>query len=182
MTTTVSGRSSDLADIEFALPNPENAARAILASAIEFCAQKMRLGSPEGAIELLRRGDRSAHDYLRYGLAAQVGEHLGALDAEVKAAYLYDDEATAEDMAFGEAAPSLIHMIVHARRKTGALDSLIVGLSRAIARHYGEVFDKPELRHLLDIQVTDDAEVEARTGLGALLNSLYHRPSPVWRR
>ncbi len=131
MTQVLSSRSSDLTEIEFTLPNPENAARAILASAIEFCAQKMRLGSPEAAIELLRRGDRSAQDYLRYGLAAQVGEHVGALDDEVRAAYLYDDEATAEDMAFGEAAPSLIHMIIHARRKTGALDSLIAGLSRA---------------------------------------------------
>jgi hypothetical protein len=182
MINTTSTTSSEAVNLEFALPNAGSAADAILASAIGFSTQKMQVSGSGAVMELLKRGDRTAMDYFHYGLAEQVAEFLGGLDDEVQAVYLYDDEATSEDAAFGEVAPSLIHLIVLARRKTGALDSLIVALCRAVVQSYGRLLDKPQLRHILDVQVVDNAELEAHVGLGALMSSLHHRPSRVWQR
>ncbi len=177
-----SGEAREVYNLEFALPNAASAADAILAAALGFCAQKKQVGSSDAALKLLKCGDRSAWDYFQYGLAAQVAELLGGLDDEVQAVYLYDDEATPDDAALGEVTPSLVHLIVLANRKTSALDSLIVGLSRAVVQSYGRLFDKPQLRHLLDVQVMDNTELDARVGLGALMSSLHHRPSLVWKR
>lgn len=182
MIKTVSTTPSEVVNLEFALPNAGSAADATLAAALGYCAQKMQVGSSEAALRLLKRGDRSARDYFEYGMAAQVAELLGGLDDEVQAVYLYDDEATPDDVAFGEITPLLVHLIVLARRKTSALDSLIVGLGRAVAQSYGRLFDKPQLQHVLDMQVMDTAELEARVGLGALMSSLHHRPAQVWKR
>jgi hypothetical protein len=168
MIKTVSTKPSEVANLEFALPNAGSAADAILAAALGSSAQKMQVGT--------------ARDYFQYGVAAQVGELLGGLDDEVQSVYLYDDEATSDDVALGEVAPSLVHLIVLASRKTSALESLIVGLGRAVAQSYGRLFDKPQLQHVLDVQVMDTSELEARVGLGALMSSLHHRPSQVWKR
>jgi hypothetical protein len=182
MIKTVSTKPSEVANLEFALPNAGSAADAILAAALGSSAQKMQVGSSDAALKLLKRGDRTARDYFQYGVAAQVGELLGGLDDEVQSVYLYDDEATSDDVALGEVAPSLVHLIVLASRKTSALESLIVGLGRAVAQSYGRLFDKPQLQHVLDVQVMDTSELEARVGLGALMSSLHHRPSQVWKR
>jgi hypothetical protein len=181
-TQPAAGESREVVSLEFALPNAASAADAILAAALGFCAQKTQAGSSDAALKLLKGGDRGAMEYFQYGLAAQVAELLGGLDDEVQAVYLYDDEATPDDVAFGEVIPSLVHLIVLAKRKTSALDSLIVGLSRAVVQSYGRLLEKPQLRHLLDVQVMDSTELETRTGLGALMSSLHHRPSMVWKR
>jgi hypothetical protein len=177
-----SGETREVIGLELALPNAASAADAILAAALGFCAQKKQVASSDAALKLLKSGDRAASEYFQYGLAAQVAELLGGLDDEVQAVYLYDDEATPDDAAFGEVRPSLVHLIVLAKRKTSALDSLIIGLSRAVVQSYGRLLDKPKLRHLLDVQVMDNTELDSRTGLGALMSSLHHRPSLVWKR
>jgi hypothetical protein len=182
MIKTISTTPPEVVNLEFALPNAGSAADAILAAALGFCAQKMQVASSDAALKLLKQADRGARDYFEYGMAAQVAELLGGLDDEVQAVYLYDDEATPDDAAFGEVTPLLVHLIVLAKRKTSALDSLIVGLSRAVVQSYGRLFDKPQLRHLLDVQVMDNTELDARVGLGALMSSLHHRPSLVWKR
>jgi hypothetical protein len=181
-TAKSAGEAKEAAGLELALPNVASAADAALAAALGFCAQKKQVGSSDAALKLLKAGDRGAREYFQYGLAMQVAELLGGLDDEVQAVYLYDDEATPDDSALGEVIPTLIHLIVLARRKTSALDSLIVGLGRAVVQSYGRLFDKPQLRHLLDVQVVDNSELDAGTGLGALMSSLHHRPSLVWKR
>jgi len=177
-----SDEAREVVSLEFALPNAASAADAILAAALGFCAQRKQVGSSGAALKLLKCGDRGAMAYFQYGLVAQVAELLGGLDDEVQAVYLYDDEATSDDVAFGEVTPSLVHLIVLAKRKTSALDSLIVGLSRAVVQSYGRLFDKPQLRHLLDVQVMDNTELDAGIGLGAMMSSLHHRPLLVWKR
>jgi hypothetical protein len=180
-TEQAKSKAKETAGIELALPNVGSAADAALAAALGYCAQKTGVGSSDAALKL-QAGDRGARVYFEFGLAAQVAELLGGLDDEIQAVYLYDDEATADDLALGEVVPTLIHLIVHARRKTSALESLIVGLSRAVVQSYGRLFDRPQLRHLLDVQVMDNAELDAGTGMGLLMSSLHHRPSLVWKR
>lgn len=158
-------------------------AETALARALEFCAQKMMLGNPQAAIDCLRRGDSHACGYFQYGLAREVAGCLGELDEGIRAVYLYDDEATPEDACLGAARKvPLTHLIVWARQKTAALDSLLAGLDRALAEMLGDLVDRSQFSHALDCQVVEDVEVETRTGFGALLSSLHHRPIEVWKR
>lgn len=181
-------KQSEVMNVEFTapplrLPDGASMAEAALATALEFCAQKMRLDSQQAVVDRLQQGDRTACSYCHYTLAKQVVEYLGALDENVKAGYICDYDATPEDLCFGEATQtSLIHLIIWADRKTGALDSLVAALDRALVRSYAALLGMSQLRHLLDVQVIDDADVENRIGYGAFLSSLYHRPIQVWER
>lgn len=158
-------------------------AETALARALEFCAQKMMLGNPQAAIDCLRRGDSHACGYFQYGLARRVAECLGELDEGVKAAYLYEEEATPEDLCLGTAKRlPLTHLIIWAHQKTAALTSLLAGLDRTLAERLGNLLGCPEFSHVLDCQVVDDMDVENRIGFGALLFSLHHSPIEVWKR
>lgn len=167
----------------FRLPNAASTVEIALTQALQFCAHKMGIDDVQAVIDRLQQGDSAAYRYCHYGLAKQVGESLGALDENVKAVYIVDYDATPEDLCFGEAMPtSLIHLIIWAERKTSALDSLVAALDTALARRYGDLTGRPQLSHLLDVQVINDADVKNRVGYGALLSSLYHRPIQVWER
>ena len=165
------------------LPNAASTVEIALTQALQFCAQKMGVDGVQAVVDCLGQGDGAACQHCRYSIAKQVGESLGALDENVKAVYVVDYDATPEDICFGEATPtSLIHLIVWAERKTGALGSLVTALDRALARRYGDLTGRPQLSHLLDVQVIDDADVRNRVGYGALFSSLHHRPIQVWER
>jgi len=182
MTDTLTTTASKALNVSFALPDTVTAADSALEGALTFCKEKMHLIDTDTVLTDLQRGDRVARAYFERGLAERVAEYLGALDEEVRAVYLYDAEATPEDIVFGESAPSLIHLIVWARRETEALNSLIAGLDRTLVQRYAKRIAAPELRCLLDMQIVDDAQVNARTGYGSLLASLHYRPVQVWKR
>ncbi len=150
--------------------------------AMDYCAQKMALDNRQAVADYLRKNDRTAHGYVYYNLAEQAAEWLGTWDEDVKAVYIYDYDATPEDICFGEPAQSLLHLIVWAKRKTGALSSILAALDRALVHTYGELTGKRELAHLLDVSVIDDDEVKNSMGCGALLNSLHTRPVRIWER
>jgi hypothetical protein len=158
-------------------------AEAVLDRAVEFCAQKLNHITPEAVIDLLRQGDHSTYRYWLYGVAKYVSEHLGAWDESITAIYIYEYDATPEDLSLAEAAPDpLIHLIIWAQRKTAALNSLIEGLDRALIQAHSELLGTHQLKYLLDVQVVDDQEMNNRRGYGALFSSLHHRPLPLWKR
>ena len=160
-----------------------SAAQVVLTQAVEYCAQKMRLDSSQAVIDRLRASNGQACEYCHYSVAKQVAESLGALDDNIKATYIYDYDATPEDLCFGEAGRALpIHLLVWAERKTAALKVLTETWDRALTQGYAEIIDGRQLAHVLDVQMVDDADVEKRLGHGALLFSLHHRPVQVWRR
>jgi len=168
--------------IEFSLPDASTAAWNAIDGALEFCAANMKLKERDAALALLRCGGDEIRGYFEYGLARQLAEYLAALDTEVRAAYVYDTEATPEDLAFGQVAPTLVHVIILAQRKTSALNSLIVAVDRALTQRYADLMGKPGQAHLLDVQVVSEAEVNSRSGFGAMLTWLHHRPLMVWQR
>jgi hypothetical protein len=174
------------ADLQFAAPvlsDVAGLAESVLSQALEFCAQKMGLRTKQAARELLRQGDASALRYWHYGVAKEVGEHLGVWDDDVKAVYACDYDATPQDLCFCEAGGgSLVHLIVWAGRKTAALKALAETMDHALVECCAEELGLPDLAHLLDVQVVDDKEVENRIGYGAMLSSLYNRPIQVWQR
>ena len=158
-------------------------AQVVLTQAVEYCAEKMRLGSSQAVIDRLRASNGQACAYCHYSVAKQVAESLGALDENVKATYIYDYDATPEDLCFGEAGRALpIHLLVWAKRKTAALKVLAETWDRALTQGYAEMIGGRQPVHVLDVQMVDDADVERRLGHGALLFSLHHRPVQVWKR
>jgi hypothetical protein len=169
-------------EMEFGLPDAGSTASAAIDQALDSCVVKMKLQDRDEAAALLRQGSSEVRGYFEYGLVRHLAEYIGALDDQVQAVYQYEDEATADDAIFGEAMPGLMHMIIWAQRKTGALNSLIAALDRTVAQGYAELMETPELVHLLDVRVVDDAEVQSRSGFGAMLTWLHHRPLLVWKR
>mgnify|MGYP001122947346 CR=1 FL=1 len=166
-------KSSDVTDM----------VKTALNNALKSCAQKMGVTSDETLADWLKMGDSRVHGYFSYALAKQVAECLATLDDQVKAVYLYDYDATPEDVCFGEMKQTpLVHLIVWAQRKTSALNSLVAALDHNLVRNYGDLVQLPQLAHLLDVQVIDDADVKNRSGYGGMLFSLHHRPIQVWKR
>jgi len=167
----------------FRLPDASSAMEGALARALDFCARKMGLPSIEVALEQLRHGDTTAREYCHYSLAGQVSEALGALDENVKSVSMYGYDATPEDLTLAEGARApIIHLIVWATRRTGALHSLISALDSALVRDYSGMVGPRRMAHLLDVQVITDEDVERRVGVAALLTSLYNPALPVWER
>jgi len=175
-------------DLQFAAVMPAlsdvaGIAQTALDNALDFCAQKMRLPGPHAVADHLRQGDHRAVGYCQYGLARQVAEYLAAMDQEISAVYMYDYDATPEDVCFAEGTPApLVHLIARVGRKTSGLNSLVAGLDRALTQGYAELIGRPDLAHVLDVQVVDETDVLNRTGYGALLSSLHMQPMQIWKR
>lgn len=198
MTQSFVTRKDTMVDLDLAVPvwpsETGIAAEDVLAQALAYCAHKMGLDGPQVVIRRLRQGDGAVCGYCLYSVAKQVAGRIGALDENVKAVYTLDYDATPEDLCFGQAAQGvpLVHLIVWTRRKTAALNSLLAALDRSLVQAYANLLGMRgpsedasaslPPRALLDVQVIDDADVEGRTGYGALLGSLHHRPIQIWER
>jgi hypothetical protein len=175
--------SAEAATAPFRWPDASSTAKVVFDEGLAFCARKAGLKDTQTALERLRQGDATIRHYCRYGLAKKVAESIGHLDDNVKAVYTLDYDATPEDRCFSsEAQTSPIHLIVHAARKTDALNALVGALDRALVKEYANIIDAPQLTHLLDVQVVDDADVEDRIGYGALISSIHNRPIQIWER
>jgi hypothetical protein len=154
--------------------------------AIAFCAEKTGAKTREEVVKAISNGDCAACDYLRYSLAKKVGECLGSMDETVKAIYIYEPEygAGAENYIENSLGfKSGINLVAWVERKTAALSSVITSLNEALVeacKHLGTSGNG--LRYLLDVKLTDDDEVAGRRGYGALVHSVYVRPTEVWSR
>jgi hypothetical protein len=157
--------------------------KVILDGAMEYCAQKMSLNGRQSVMDGLRAGDGRMCGYCHYSVAKQVAQFIGALDENVKAAYMYDYEATPQDLCpdrGGQALP--IHLLIWADRKTAALKLMAETWDRALAQSYAEVLGGQPSAHVLDVQVVDNGDVQKRMGYGALLSSLHYPPVQLWSR
>jgi hypothetical protein len=165
------------------LPDAVSTADVVLAQAMEYCAQKLGLTGAQEAVGRMKEGNATACSYCQYSIAKQVAEALGALDQNIQAAYVFDYDATPQDLCYGQAVQSTpIHLLVWTARKTGALELLVEALDAALAQQLRNLLGRGPRAHMLDVQIVDDSDVQNRTGYGALLSSLYHRPIKVWER
>jgi hypothetical protein len=188
MTTVSLAKQAKVVGVEVPAPalrvlDVDGIAEVVLTQALESCAQKMGLESSQAMVDCLRQGDIIAYRNFHDSLAGQLAQQLAALDEEVKAAYIDEYDASPEDLWFGEAArTTVIYLIVWAKRKTGALTSLVAALDRALVKAYADLSGTPQLSHIWEAQVIDDADVKNRVGYGALLSSIHFPPTEVWRR
>jgi hypothetical protein len=155
---------------------------AALTKALESLARKMGLTSPQAAAVRLRQADPGAWSDFHYDLARQAAGQLGALDEDIKAAYVDEYDVTPEDSFFGETArTTVIYLIVWVQRKTGALKSLVTAFDRALVQSYADLIGTPRLTHLLEVKVIDDADVKTPV-YRAWLFSQHFPLTEVWRR
>lgn len=185
---SLTSTQTDTRNIEFSvaapnLPDAASLAQTILDESCAFCAQKTGLESGDAVLPGLQQGDDSLIRNFQYALARTTARQLGDLDGNIRAVYVYEYDASAEDVCFGQVSPSfLVHLMVWAERKTSALRSLATAVDRALVEAYADSARLPGLRHLLDVQIIDDAEVDQRLGCAALLSSLQNPPLLLWQR
>lgn len=150
---------------------------------LAYCVAKTRLAGREAVVTHLAAGDAAVTSYFHYSLAKQVAVYLGTLDQDIKAAYTFDDEATPEDVCFGEVRRPLVHLVIWVERKTAALSALVGTLDRLLSEQAAVALNLVEgQEYILDVQTVDDSEIANRTGYGALLSSVQHRPMQIWKR
>ncbi len=165
------------------LPDATTAARQMVSNALAYCGSKIQVAHVDAVLEAVRSGHHIARAAACYALSREIAEYLAALDDNIGVVYYYDYEATPEDTCFGQVNPApSIHLVVWAGRKTNALRSLAAALDRALAAEWGRRLGLPHLRHVLDVQLVDNADVNDRIGYGALLTSNQYRPIKLWQR
>ncbi len=154
----------------------------MIEEALTFCAAKTRTGTKEKALDRVLQSDCSACGYVRYGLAKAVARYLGSIDDTIKAVYVYEPEYATDDdtvgLSFG------INLLAWVQRKSAALNSVVASLDAALMEERKRLLcpDATAECFSLDVKVADDDEVRGRRGYGALVNSIFVRPTKVWER
>jgi hypothetical protein len=186
--STASTAQTDTQAIEFTVA-PQNlaevsgVAETILNESLASCASQLGLGSREAVVSGLQQNNEATMREFQYSLGKNAARQLGSLDENIRKAYVYMYEATTDDVNFGRISSNfMVHMIVWVGRKTGALRALAVALDRALADAYAETTGTPQKRHLLDIQMVDDDDMERGLGYAALIGSLQNPPLLLWER
>lgn len=157
----------------------------MMEEALVFCAAKTGTGTKEKALDAILQGDCSACGYARYGLAKGIAQYLGSIDDTIKAVYVYEPEyATADDQIAGSRLSSGINLLAWVGRKTAALNSIVACLDTALLEERKRLLCPEAIAECfsLDVKVADDDEVRRRRGYGALVNSIFVRPTKVWER
>jgi hypothetical protein len=158
----------------------------MMEEAIAFCAEKTGARTREEVVDAISNGDCTMCDYLKYSLAKKVGECLGSMDETIKAVYIYEPEygvGADNHLDHGLGLRSGINLVAWVERKTAALASIVASLNEALVEACKRLGTSENgLRYLLDVKLTDDNEVTNRLGYGALIHSIYVRPTEVWSR
>ena len=147
--------------------------------ALRYCEDKAGYIGRDRVAAALRSEIPEIHDYFRYALASQVARYLARLDSSVVAVYIYcygDAEEEGEERHCSITMP--INIILHVRRKTAALSSMVdyldeqlLGYYKRLVSPYGE-----KMGSLLDVQMVDDEDIARGVGFGVVLRSSYSKP------
>ena len=159
--------------------------RGMIARTLDFCEQKTRLQGHAAVAEALRQGTPSVHDYFLYGLAKEIGQFLGEVEAAVKAVYMFEPETMPGEVNGRQPGVSRgLHLIVWVDMAREGLPTLVEALDGELLQQYKALVGPSvaTLRHFLSVDVASDRDVQMRRGAGALITSLYARPLEVWSR
>lgn len=154
----------------------------MIEEALAFSAAKTRTGTKEKALDRVLQSDCSACQYVRYGLAKAIAQYLGSIDDAIKAVYVYEPEYATDDdtigLSFG------INLLAWVQRKSAALNSIVASLDTVLMEERKRLLCPEATAECfsLDVKVVDDDEVHRRRGYGALVNSIFVRPTKVWER
>lgn len=152
-------------------------------NALHYCETKTPYHGHDRLAAALRTENPQVHDYFRHSLARQLAQYLKSLDDGVVCIYTHsygDAEEEGEDRSVSLA--SNLNLILHVRRKTAALDSVLLSIDQALLAEYRHLVAPygEKMVSLLDVQTVDDSDVEECVGFAVMLRSTYNRPIRVW--
>jgi len=162
-----------------------NECRELMARALDFCEAKAHVQGHPRVVEALQMGDRAVHDYLRYGLAREIGSYLGHMEASVKAVYFFEPESMAEeDIEQRKDLTRGIQLIAWVTNGRTSVRARAETLGEALLKEYKALLGPAAeaMSDILMLDVVDDHDVAERTGLGAVISSVHTRPIEVWSR
>lgn len=165
--------------------SPSSRAAEMVELAIQHCEAKTHYRGRDQIASALRDEIAEVHDYFRHSLACQLAEYLASLDDTVVSVHTHsygDAEEEGESRSCYVTAP--INLILHVRRKTAALSSVVASLDCSLLADYKALVAPhgQKMASLLDIQMVDDEDVEKGIGFGVVLKSTYNRPVRLWAR
>lgn len=141
--------------------------------------------APVDAGSAMADGDCMECEVFHRQLAHQVVLYLAEREPGLRAVYRFDPSFASGEDGRIRALPSessMIYLLVWAAAKSDALAAEVKALQEAFAEErLNWVCPKAlEWCHALDIVVLDDADVDARRGYAAVLDSVWVRPTQVW--
>ena len=167
--------------------NVRQVARGMFRRAIVQSAPQLGLKGSARVVESLRRGYCQSCETLRFNLARQVADYFSLVDPDLRALYLYDPEYASGDYECAKSASSPssgIHLIAWTRAKKSIPSDLLQELRTAFQDARTDILcpDASGLCYSLNIAVVNDAEVRARKGYAAMIDSTTIRPTQVWAK
>ena len=135
------------------------------------------LGGTDQLLLALRAGDPVAHSSFRYAIAEEVSRQLSSLGAAFRAVYIYG--STVENRARPN---SDVDIIAWVHRKTDTIRTFLALVDLSLAKAYRGLMGSEEPKHLLDVHLVDDEDVELGRGYGAVIRSLWTAPICMWHR
>jgi hypothetical protein len=136
--------------------------------ALECCADRMGLASPEAAVNEMRQGNGRARMHCCHGLADEIAASLRLAHQNIQGVYAPDCDTCPQDLCLDTATLNtpFVHLLVWADKKTPALSSRTATLGNALARVCQESVGTQDLPTVLDVRVIQDADLEKLLGSG----------------
>jgi len=75
-----------------------------------------------------------------------------------------------------------VDIIAWVHRKTDAIENLLALVDLYLAKAYRGLMGSTEPKHLLDVHLVDDEDVERGRGYGGVIRSLWTAPICMWHR
>jgi hypothetical protein len=139
------------------------------ALALESCASKLRLKSPEIAADQMLQGNHLARMHCCHGLAEQVATSLWSSQQDLQAVYAPDCDSCPQAFCLDDgdgANTPCVHLLVWARQRTHALAARGAALGNALARVCQDMSGMQELPTVLHLRVMDDGDLMKLLGAG----------------
>ncbi len=172
--------------IQQSLQQP-NITRTLLDRALVETAEQYRTGDAAEMITRLRNGDCTACDCVRLNLARQVAQYLGEANPQLCAIYWYDPAAAFENYErerTGVSESSGINLFAVTADGESDLAAQIEALRTEVRQARTDLLCAKacDLCFTLNIAMVNQADVKARHGYAALIDSQWVRPLQVWSR
>jgi hypothetical protein len=160
----------------------------IIENAVLACAKKFFSGDSQLVLASISKERSDVYYFLANHLATQLGEYLGQVDPAIEGVFLYEPEYLATSIKKSSILQPVkqiaVNLVVWLHQKSTISDklkaSLIDGFRNSKNRLSIKENNQPGIT--LDIQIVEDYQVAENLGLGMLVNHLFLRSVPVWKR
>jgi hypothetical protein len=160
----------------------------VIENAILAGAKKFFSGDTQLILASISQERSDIHYFLANHIATQLGEYLGQANPSIKGIFLYEPEYLAASMKKTSILQPVrrisVNLLVWLHQTDAELEKikkdLVDGFIKPGIQAINKGKERPDIT--LDIQFVDDVQVAENLGLGILVNHLFLRSIPVWKR